>query len=407
MSRRRRRKKGANTTLAKGCLLLFVFLILVSLVMQFFQWLADHPAAIWIPGILLLAITALFYSLKLAEKSDWYKEGIRRKEETELRRRGFPFLDRAVYRSDWPDDTRHLALQLVLDGIVFDSSPNGVGGNTRSSPIDFVPTIDVVGDRIDIDIRGPASPLGWSWPRDRSTDSLHSEELAAHARQLVSRIFDAAPDIQIVCLSLFASLVHPTLGTSRYACVLSSIVERDIWQSIVHGNVTARNALSNFPLRIAYDAPAGAVEVQSFRSGTISDPPQTVSLSAVDPIEFEHLVADLLRAMGYLTVTVTGQSGDGGIDVVAVNPTPVVGGRIVVQCKRYQASIGAPVVRDLYGALTHEGANKGILITTSTFTTEARRFAEGKPLELIDGELLKRLLDQHRLVINSADGEPL
>ncbi|MFQ5885722.1 MAG: DNA translocase FtsK, partial [Anaerolineae bacterium] len=60
--------------------------------------------------------------------------------------------------------------------------------------------------------------------------------------------------------------------------------------------------------------------------------------------------------------------------------------------KNWTKPVGAPVVRDLYGVITAENANKGILITTSRFTDSARAFAEGKPLELIDGQMWSDLL---------------
>ena len=62
-----------------------------------------------------------------------------------------------------------------------------------------------------------------------------------------------------------------------------------------------------------------------------------------------------------------------------------------MQCKDQKTPIGEPVLRDLYGLVLSEGVNKGIIITTSKFTEAARRFAEAKPLELIDGHMLSGL----------------
>ncbi|WP_434641181.1 FtsK/SpoIIIE domain-containing protein [Thermoanaerobacterium thermosaccharolyticum] len=74
----------------------------------------------------------------------------------------------------------------------------------------------------------------------------------------------------------------------------------------------------------------------------------------------------------------------------------------MVQCKRFQNTVSSSIVRDLYGVLTHLRANKGILITTGTISSEARTFAEGKPLELIDGEKLLKLLRKYSVLeINS------
>lgn len=119
-------------------------------------------------------------------------------------------------------------------------------------------------------------------------------------------------------------------------------------------------------------------------------------LLAMDPIEFEELLAELFRAMGMEAVT-TVRSGDGGIDVDAYDPDPIRGGRIVVQAKRYRNTVSPTAVRDLFGTVQSEGANKGVLITTSGFGRTSYAFAEGKPLTLVSGTELVELLHRHGL----------
>ncbi|WP_176741440.1 restriction endonuclease [Streptomyces sp. LUP30] len=119
-------------------------------------------------------------------------------------------------------------------------------------------------------------------------------------------------------------------------------------------------------------------------------------LFAMDPIAFEDLVADLFRAMGMQAVT-TQRSNDGGVDVDALDPTPIRGGKIVVQVKRYRNTVPPTAVRDLYGTVQDAGANKGVLVTTSGFGPGSHAFANGKPLELISGAELVDLLHRHGL----------
>ncbi|WP_406257559.1 restriction endonuclease [Streptomyces nigra] len=119
-------------------------------------------------------------------------------------------------------------------------------------------------------------------------------------------------------------------------------------------------------------------------------------LFAMDPIAFESLVADLFRAMGMQAVT-TQRSNDGGVDVDATDPTPIRGGKIVVQVKRYRSTVPPTAVRDLYGTVQDCGANKGVLVTTSAFGPGSHTFARGKPLELISGAELVDLLHRHEL----------
>lgn len=119
-------------------------------------------------------------------------------------------------------------------------------------------------------------------------------------------------------------------------------------------------------------------------------------LYEMDPIAFENLVADLFRAMGMQAVT-TQRSNDGGVDVDALDPTPIRGGKIVVQVKRYRNTVPPTAVRDLYGTVQDAGANKGVLVTTSGFGPGSHTFANGKPLELIPGTELVDLLHRHGL----------
>ena len=114
----------------------------------------------------------------------------------------------------------------------------------------------------------------------------------------------------------------------------------------------------------------------------------------ISGIEFEHVCQALVEKMGFTTQT-TKASGDGGIDLIAYNHQPLFSGKYIIQCKRYAGSVGEPIIRDLYGVITSERANKGILMTTGHFTKSAIAFSEGKPIELIDGEKLKSLLTDY------------
>ncbi|MEV6382616.1 restriction endonuclease [Streptomyces sp. NPDC051773] len=127
-------------------------------------------------------------------------------------------------------------------------------------------------------------------------------------------------------------------------------------------------------------------------------------LLEMDPLAFESLVAELFRAMGMQAVT-TQRSGDGGVDVDALDPTPIRGGKIVVQVKRYRNTVPPSAVRDLYGTVQDAGANKGVLVTTSKFGPGSHTFANGKPLELISGRELVDLLHRHGLRGRLGTGE--
>jgi hypothetical protein len=115
-------------------------------------------------------------------------------------------------------------------------------------------------------------------------------------------------------------------------------------------------------------------------------------------IEFEEWISRLLSRMGFVP-QLTAATGDGGVDVIATLNRPIVGGRYLFQCKRYGPGniVGSPAVRDFFGAVMADKAVKGIFITTSDFSVQAREFAEKAGIELIDGKELRRLLIEYGL----------
>jgi restriction system protein len=123
-------------------------------------------------------------------------------------------------------------------------------------------------------------------------------------------------------------------------------------------------------------------------------------LKSLPPAGFERLCQRLLREAGFEKVEVTGRSGDGGIDgngVLALNA--FVSFRVLFQCKRYRDSVGPGYIRDFRGAMQGR-ADKGIVLTTGTFTADARREAirDGvPPIELVDGEKLVQLFEDLEL----------
>ena len=94
------------------------------------------------------------------------------------------------------------------------------------------------------------------------------------------------------------------------------------------------------------------------------------------------------------TVEHSGQSGDRGVDLKAVDHDPIKGLTLVVQCK-YQESVSADVVIQTFGMVNSENANKGLVITTGLFTADAKKFAdETSAIEIIDGNKLADLVKQ-------------
>lgn len=120
-------------------------------------------------------------------------------------------------------------------------------------------------------------------------------------------------------------------------------------------------------------------------------------LLELEPSAFERLVQRLLRESGFIQVQVTGKSGDGGIDGVGIaRINGFLSFHVLFQCKRYQGSVTAGQIRDFRGAMQGR-TDKGLLLTTGTFTRDAIREATrdgAPPIDLIDGEQLVQRLKE-------------
>jgi restriction system protein len=123
-------------------------------------------------------------------------------------------------------------------------------------------------------------------------------------------------------------------------------------------------------------------------------------LKSLSPEGFERVSQRLLRESGFERVIVTGRSGDGGIDGNGIlQVTPFVSFTVLFQCKRYAGAVSPSQVRDFRGAMMGR-ADKGIIITTGTFTTEATKEARrdgATPIELVDGETVVRMFERLEL----------
>ena len=188
--------------------------------------------------------------------------------------------------------------------------------------------------------------------------------LSAGAAELIARSCDGKP-----------GHLEPILQRLIRSINKQEISENDVVQ-----------AFSAFGISVRQDASAN-------EAGSIQN------LSRED---FERLITKLLFRMGF-QAEMTKTTGDGGIDIVATLDKPIFGGRYLFQCKRFAPDnlISSPTVRDFYGAVTADRAVKGIFITTSTFSNQAREFGERVGIELIDFAQLQRLFIEYDMGLDA------
>ena len=120
----------------------------------------------------------------------------------------------------------------------------------------------------------------------------------------------------------------------------------------------------------------------------------------ISPNGFERLSQRLLRESGFTKVEVTGKKSDGGIDGIGIlEINPLLSFKVLFQCKRYKGAVTPSEVRDFRGAMQGR-ADKGLFLTTGSFTQEARKEAirdGADPIELIDGNKLIEMFERLKL----------
>lgn len=121
------------------------------------------------------------------------------------------------------------------------------------------------------------------------------------------------------------------------------------------------------------------------------------TIRAMSWCEFESLVGEAYRRQGYLIKETGGGGADGGVDVLLHGK----GQKVFVQCKQWRTNqVGVSVVREMYGVMVGEHADRVVIVASGSYTKDACAFARGKPIELIDGKALVRL-------IRDVKGEPV
>jgi len=142
------------------------------------------------------------------------------------------------------------------------------------------------------------------------------------------------------------------------------------------------------------------------RTTLVTDVAQAQSASALDGMswrEFEILVGEAYRLQGYRVTETGGGGADGGIDLALTKGSE----KFFVQCKQWKAyKVGVDVVRELYGVMAAKGATGGFVVTSGRFTDDAKAFAEGRNVQLVDGPKLFSMIKQAKLSLTATAQQP-
>lgn len=180
---------------------------------------------------------------------------------------------------------------------------------------------------------------------------------------------------------------------------IGAMVTQSLWQALAFAGQFV------VPLLCVIGAAASAFRRYQ-RKNLISTVATRTTADALDGMswqEFEMLVGEAFRLQGYLVAETGGGGSDGGVDQVLRKG----GEKFLVQCKQWKAlKVGVTVVRELYGVMAAKGAAGGFVITSGQFTDDARSFASGRNVTLIDGPVLFKMIKQARGEVRGQPKKP-
>ncbi|TCP43855.1 restriction system protein [Tamaricihabitans halophyticus] len=230
--------------------------------------------------------------------------------------------------------------------------------------------------------------------------------------QLVLRtmrdVFEATPQeiIDEVAVNGYVSTRNKATGQPERPCLVSVSATRELFAKLVLGELDPAQCLGHLKARISphpWDleevSPVFDPDLSKYRLADAHDVAAGLDsrpvLLHLPPYDFEILVKELFEAMG-MKSWVTQASRDDGLDAVAVNKDPIMGGTCIIQAKRYRGVVPAEAVRALAGVMDDKKASRGVLVTTSWYGKATHDFADRNGrIQLIEGRELKHLLAKH------------
>lgn len=172
-----------------------------------------------------------------------------------------------------------------------------------------------------------------------------------------------------------------------------AMVSAMMQKAVIHGMATAGQYI--VPLLSLAAAGLSALRRKQ-RQSLLADVAQAPNAAALDGMswrEFELLVGEAYRLQGYRVTELGGEGPDGGVDLVLTKG----GEKFFVQCKQWKAyKVGVTTVRELYGVMAAKGATGGFVATSGRFTEDAKEFAQGRNIQLIDGPQLFAMVQRAR-----------
>jgi restriction system protein len=242
-------------------------------------------------------------------------------------------------------------------------------------------------------------------------EKLYNEVLYSIPLRRLKEIFssDRYDNVDSVVFNGWVNTIDKATGNDKTICILTVHAKKEDFENINLKKVDPKECFKGLKgvgsSKLSSLVPVAPIlemdkEDRRFIEGetVLSGVDEDVNIAAMDWEDFEHLVREVFEqqfAKSGMEVKVTQSSRDLGVDAVAFDPDPFRGGKIIIQAKRYSNTVKVESVRALYGIMQDEGAMKGILVTTSDYGPDAYKFAQGKPITLINGNNLLSMLEEY------------
>lgn len=248
--------------------------------------------------------------------------------------------------------------------------------------------------------------------KDAEIRRIYRELIARVALRVVAEVFYAAPAPLVDSVVFNGSVSARDRATGRPVrpCVVSLVATRDVAEGLVLDEPELDPVLclghlhaivSPHPYDLEPVKPVTYFDPTRYKLidevGAVADLDHRLDLLSLSAVEFEYLIQRLFEEVGMKSwVRNTRASKDEGVDAVAVNEDPLVGGVCVIQAKRWKDVVGLESVHALAGVMGDKQATRGILVTTSWFGKASIDFVNrhGR-MQLIDGRNLKAMLAEH------------
>lgn len=301
-------------------------------------------------------------------------------------------LERSVYPPDFPRHFR-VAYQFEAKRLVVEYELPGRDVVPEFTRYDYIKTRDVIESKLrpDQDLK-------------RRYEGVVSQVALRTLRELFA--VQASDVVEETVFNGHVTTKNPGTGKAEYPCILSVGTTCQVFEQFDLAEVRPQACLRHLNALVSphpydLDPVRLVVEFDLTKYKFVNELDAIAGLDGrsdllkLSPVEFEHLVRQLFESME-LKAWVTQSSRDDGVDAVAINEDPIVGGLCVIQAKRYKNVVGIESVRALAGVMEDKHAAKGIMVTTSWFGLESQAYAKrhGR-IELIDGSNLKDLLKRY------------